>query len=192
MSSVGRLKAIPRSGWVSHGVGIQEVESVADHSYSTSTLAMFLGDMELGRGRRIDVERLLRLGLLHDLAEALTFDISKSYLEYLGREGEAIKREVEQAAWEHIIKGIEKTSIRLKYARLLAEFDEEETLEAQIVHAADRLDILYQIIEYHRRGYPKEMLADLWASTNRSLMHVRLSSVRKLRRIAVRRYKAMK
>jgi putative hydrolase of HD superfamily len=151
---------------------------------------MLLADLEVEKGGRVDVERVLRLALLHDLAEALTFDVSKSYLEYLGRRGEAIKREVEQAAWNHIIKSIPNGSIRKNYAKLDSEFNDEETLESKIVHAADSLDILFQVVEYHRRGYPKAMLADLWAGTNRGLMHVELSSVRQLRKIAVRLYKA--
>ena len=190
LSTIGRLKAIPRSGWVSHGVALQDVESVADHSYSTCALAMLLADLEVEKGGRVDVERVLRLALLHDLAEALTFDISKSYLEYLGRRGEAIKREVEQAAWNHIIKSIPNGSIRKNYAKLDSEFNDEETLESKIVHAADSLDILFQVVEYHRKGYPKAMLADLWAGTNRGLMYVELSSVRQLHKIAVRLYKA--
>ena len=183
------VKAIPRSGWVSHGVALLDVESVADHSYSTCGLAMLLADMEVEKGRAVDVERVLRLALLHDLAEALTFDISKSHLEYLGRRGEAIKREVEEAAWRHIIESIQSASIRNNYASLWLEFNAEETLESKIVHAADGLDILFQVVEYTGRGYPKAMLADLWAGTNRRLTHVRLSSVKELRKIAVRLYK---
>ena len=188
ISSVSRLKNIPRSGWLSHGVAFADVESVAEHSYSTSALAMLLADIESRKGRRISIERVLRLALLHDLAEALTFDISKSYLEYLGKRGEAIKHQVERAAWSHIATGLQNASMRVKYTQLQSEFDAERTLESQIVHAADKLDILFQIVQYHRKGYPKATLIDLWTSTNRSLMRVRLSSVREMRRTAVQLY----
>lgn len=187
-STITKLKAIPRSGWISHGISFQDVESVADHSYSTSAIAMLLADIERQGGRRVKIERILRLAILHDLAESLTFDISKSYLEYLGKEGEAIKRKLERAAWTHITKNI--PSMRGDYMELMAEFDAEETLESQIVHAADMLDILFQIVEYRRRGYPKAVLGDLWTSTNRRLKGVGLPSVRRLHRIAVRGYRA--
>ena len=180
------MKAIPRTGWISHGVRLQDVESVADHTFSTSTLAMLLADLECEEGRRVDVERVLRMALLHDLAEALTFDISKTYLEYLGKNGEAIKRKVEQAAWNHMVKSLRGKSLRMKYARLQCEFDAEETVESQIVHAADKLDILFQAVEYHRKGYPRQILSDLWKSTNRSLSRSKLPSVKNLRKIAVR------
>jgi 5'-deoxynucleotidase YfbR-like HD superfamily hydrolase len=149
---------------------------------------MLLADIETQGGRRVKVERVLRLAILHDLAESLTFDISKSYLEYLGEEGETIKSELERAAWGHIMKDV--PSMGVDYADLQSEFNAEGTLESQIVHAADMLDILFQIVEYHRRGYPKALLGDLWASTNGRLMRFRLPSVRGLRRIAVRGYRA--
>jgi putative hydrolase of HD superfamily len=189
VSSLSRVKMIPRSGWVSHGISPQEVESVADHSFSTTVLAMFLADLEVGNGRRINVERVLRLALVHDLAEALTFDISKSYLEYLGIRGEAIKSELEQAAWRHLIKGIEQGAIRKRYAQLQSEFNAEETVESMIVHAADRLDLLLQIVNYRRRGYPRAILADLWKSTSRKLEGSKLSSVKKLYNMTARRYR---
>jgi putative hydrolase of HD superfamily len=189
VSSLGKVKMIPRSGWISHGISLQEVESVADHSFSTTVLAMLLADLEVANGRRINIERVLRLALLHDLPEALTFDISKSYLEYLGMRGEAIKRELEQAAWKHLIEGIEKGAIRKRYAQLQSEFNAEQTIESMIVHAADRLDLLLQIVEYRRRGYPKAILADLWKSTSQKLRGSKLSSVKTLYKMATRLYK---
>ncbi len=189
VSGLSRVKMIPRSGWINHGVNLQEVESVADHSFSTTVLAMLLADLEVANGRRVDIERVLRLALIHDLPEALTFDISKSYLNYLGRRGEAIKSDLEQAAWKHLIKGVQKGEIRQRYAQLQAEFNAEETIESWIVHAADRLDILLQIIEYHRRGYPKALLADLWKSSSQMLQGSKLSSVKTLYKMAARGYK---
>jgi len=182
---------IPRTGWISHDISLEDVESVAEHSYSTSTIAMLLADMETSSGRQVDVERVLRMALLHDLAEGLTFDISKAYLQYLGRSGAAIKRRVEQAAWSHTIQSLRSRSLRIKYAELQSEFDAQETFESQIVHAADKLDILFQTIAYHRKGYPRRMLADLWKSTDQSLSRCKVPSVKVLLKIAVQLYKAL-
>jgi len=190
VSSLNRAKMIPRSGWISHGISLQDVESVADHSFSTTVLAMLLADLEVANGRRINLERVLRLALLHDLPEALTFDISKSYLEYLGKRGEAIKSELEQAAWKHLIKDVEKGTIRKCYDQLQSEFNAEKTIESMIVHAADRLDLILQIVEYRRRGYSKAILADLWKSTSRKLRGSKLVSVKKLYKLAARLYQS--
>ena len=134
-------------------------------------------------GRRVDVERVLRMALLHDLSETLTFDISKGYLDYLGRRGKAIKDEVEQAAWKHVLKGITDTKLRSGYARLQYEFDAEQTLESRIVHAADRLDILLQVAEYAKRGYPRPLLASLWSATEREVRKSKVESVRQLHKV---------
>lgn len=190
VAGLSTLKTIPRSGWISHGVRLQDVESVADHTSSVSTLAMLLADMEARAGRHVDVEKVLRMALLHDLAEALTFDISKAYLEYLGVRGEAIKREVEEAAWNQLIKGIRSKPIRMRYAKLQSEFNAARTFESKIVHAADKLDILFQIIAYRRRGYPRRMLSVLWMSTSQYLTVFKIRSVNNLRKTAVRLYNA--
>ena len=174
---------IPRSGWVSHGVAIQDVESVAEHSFSTTFLALLLSDLELEQGRMVEVSRVVRMALLHDLSETLTFDISKGYLEYLGKRGKQIKDEVETAAWKHVLHGVNESKLRSRYASLQEEFDAEQTLESRIVHAADRLDIMLQVAEYTKRGYQRRLLASLWKSSDRELRGSKIESVEVLRRL---------
>jgi putative hydrolase of HD superfamily len=177
------MKAIPRSGWISHGVSLQDVESVADHSFSTCALSLLLADLEAKRGAPVKVERVLRLAVLHDMSESLTFDISKAYLEYLGKRGKAIKNELEHAAWKHLASSLENPELVRQYTRLQAEFDADETIESKIVHAADGLDILLQVIDYRRKGYPETALADLWNLTSMKLNRSELPSVRKVHRM---------
>ncbi len=185
------MKTIPRSGWISHGVALQDIESVADHSFSTCALSLLLSDLEVRAGGRVNIERVLRLALLHDMPESLTFDISKEYLQYLGDRGRAIKSELERAAWKHITDGMKEPDLRRNYTRLQKEFNAERTIESRLVHAADRLDILLQVLEYRRRGYPKSLLEDLWAETNSKLRGSRLASARKIQRILVQEAKRL-
>ncbi len=60
-----RLKAEPRRGWLKK-LRLQRTESVADHSFALSLLCLFEGER-----RSYNVERLLKLALLHDLEEAI-------------------------------------------------------------------------------------------------------------------------
>ena len=129
-----------------------------------------MADLEVQSGKHVNVERVMRLALLHDLSESLTFDISKEYLEYLGPSGEAIKAELEHAAWKHITDGLKEPKLRRGYSHLQEEFDAEQTLESKIVHAADKLDIRLQVIQYRRKGYSASLLADLWDGTNKKLL----------------------
>lgn len=179
------MKSIPRSGWITHGVSLQDVESVADHSFSTCSLALLISDLEAQRGEHVNIERVLRLALLHDLSESLTFDISKAYLEYLGPRGAAIKSDLEHSAWKYIVDDLHNPKLHRNYSALQKEFDAEKTFESRIVRAADRLDILLQVIEYRRRGYPEYMLADLWGGTIKKLRSCRIQSALRLQRILI-------
>jgi len=160
--NLSKMKSIPRSGWLSHDVSLQDVESVADHTFSTSVLSMLLADLEVEHGVSVSIEKVLRMALLHDLAESLTFDISRAYLDYMGTKGETMKREIERTAWEHLVKGIKDRRLARRYADVQREYVEDRTIEAKIVHAADSIDIVLQVVNYLRRGYPEALLSDLW------------------------------
>jgi putative hydrolase of HD superfamily len=189
LSTLSRTKMIPRSGWISHGVSLPDVESVADHSFSTALLATLMADIEFEHGRRVDVERVLRMALLHDLSETLTFDISKEYLTYLGNRGKAIKNELDEAATRHVLTAIKEPKISRKYVTFQREFDAERSIESKIVHDADYLDILLQVVEYAKRGYSKRLLAPLWNSTEKELRKSKLQSSRQLGRIVSSLYR---
>jgi len=62
-----RLKTVTRSGWTSAG----EQESVAEHTWRLCLMAMLL----YGRTPGIDLARLLKMCLIHDLGEAIGGDV---------------------------------------------------------------------------------------------------------------------
>ncbi len=62
-----RLKNVTRSGWTSTG----DQESVAEHTWRLCLMAMLL----CGRRKDIDVARLLKMCLIHDLGEAIGGDV---------------------------------------------------------------------------------------------------------------------
>ena len=80
LTELNRLKAVPRIGWLLRGV--RDVESVADHSYGVALIAMILADRAKARGMAVDVERVLRMALLHDLTEARTGDLPHTVKRY--------------------------------------------------------------------------------------------------------------
>ena len=67
---VGRLKMLPRTGWLHCGVPPAEAESVADHAFRTALLAW----LAAAAAPDLDRDRVLKLALVHDLAEALAGD----------------------------------------------------------------------------------------------------------------------
>jgi putative hydrolases of HD superfamily len=62
-----RLKTVTRSGWTSTG----QAESVAEHTWRLCLMAMLL----YGRAPGVDLARLLKMCLIHDLGEAIGGDI---------------------------------------------------------------------------------------------------------------------
>ncbi|MEX2314675.1 MAG: HD domain-containing protein, partial [Thermomicrobiales bacterium] len=63
-----QLKRLRRTGWLDRGVA--GPESVADHSWGVALLAWLLARDQPG----LDRERVLLLGLVHDLPEAVAGD----------------------------------------------------------------------------------------------------------------------
>ena len=71
---VAKLKSVPRTGWLDRGIEPIRVESVADHSFGMALLAWACALQRQAEGAAIDPERVLKLAIIHDLAEAETGD----------------------------------------------------------------------------------------------------------------------
>ena len=119
--------------------------------------------------REINMEKVLKMALLHDLSESMTFDISKAYLRYLGRNGEKIKRHLERKAISRILSDINNKRLAKTLRVTVEEYDSARSLEAKIVHCADAIDLLLQVIEYEKMGYPKTTLNPIWKETRSKL-----------------------
>jgi putative hydrolases of HD superfamily len=145
LTELMRLKALPRTGWLLRG--IRNVESVADHLYGVTFIAMLLADCARARGLEVNVEKVLRMALLHDLSEARTGDLPATIKRYFP--AESLKYADKQAASEILAK---LGDLGTAYLALWHEYEERRTLEARLVKAADKLDLLFQAREYERGG----------------------------------------
>ncbi len=150
LAAAADLKRLPRTGWLF--AGIHRPESVADHSYATALLCLALADAiqrdPAGQGLSapLDVERLLRIALLHDLAEALVTDLPRRTTELLG---EATKHAAERRALEQITAGL---AAGPDYVALWEEYTASASPEARLVHDADKLEMAHQALQYAHAG----------------------------------------
>ena len=142
-----RLKRLDRTGWVLRGLA-PGAESVAAHSYGVALTAMLLADEARARGVEVDVERVMRLALLHDLAEARTGDMPRTVALYYGAE---VRRRAERAAFDDVFSGAGDEQ-RARYSELHADYEERASLEARLVKAADIIDLLAQALSFERAG----------------------------------------
>lgn len=150
LRAVGRLKGIPRTGWVE--AEIKEPESVADHCFRTVVLAMVTADI-----RGLNTEKALRMAILHDLAEAETGDLTPEQKDLMGS---GYSRE-ERRAMEGILSLLPKALDR-KYRTLWHEYHDSSSPEAVIVKQADRLEMLLQALEYEEKGADASRLVHFW------------------------------
>ena len=170
-----RLKLVPRSGWVSYRINKHDIEPVASHSYSVAVIALTMAEMIRSKNKKVSVERVLRMALLHDLSESLTFDISKAYLRYLGRKGSQLKARLDRRAFSNILAGLADEPLKRTFRYAFEEYSATRSLEAKIVHCADAVDLLLQIIEYQRMGYSKVTLDPIWKETKSRLVGYKLA-----------------
>jgi putative hydrolase of HD superfamily len=137
----GALKNLPRTGW--RLAGIKDCESVAEHSYRVALVALVLSEHVEG----VDRAKLLQMALLHDLPESLVTDLPRTAVDLVGREA---KWEAERDAWAELLP-LDPPLTR--WRALWEEFEVEETAEAKLIRAADRLEMLFQAYEYEQAGY---------------------------------------
>ena len=115
------LKNVPRQGW-KEKLEIDNLESVADHSYSTTVISMILSDME-----GLNTEKIVRMALLHDLAESITGDITPDSI----RKNEKINKE--NIAIKQILKNL-PNKIAEMYFEIWDEYQKKNTEEAILLH----------------------------------------------------------
>ncbi|MBX6773417.1 MAG: HD domain-containing protein [Chloroflexi bacterium] len=155
LEAAGQLKRLARAGWVR--VGIPDPESVADHSFRLAILAMLVGS-RLG----LDVDRMVRLALLHDLAEARVGDLTPA-----DRIGSVEKRRRETAAFRAIVGALPEASA---LNALWREYTAGATREARVLRELDKLEMAMQALEYEWR-YPdgRPWADEFWESARAAI-----------------------
>ena len=141
-----RLKRLDRTGWVLRGFA-NGTESVAAHSFGVSVTAMLLADELLAKVVIVDVEKVLRIALLHDWAEARVGDMPRTATQYFGVEA---RKHAETAAFQDLTGALDRGDAL--YANLYHEYEERNTLEARLVKAADVIDLLIEALALERAG----------------------------------------
>jgi putative hydrolase of HD superfamily len=149
------LKREPRKGWQKRVEG--RVESVADHSFAVAMLALYEGER-----RGYDMEKILKLALIHDLEEAITGDLTPRDKAYRG--ASRVQRDRERAIRELLSKLPAKS--RAEYFRLWTDLRERPSREARLVHQLDKVEMAFQAKEYGKRTGQRKM-RDFYDSASR-------------------------
>ena len=129
---------------------------MAAHSYGVALTAMLLADECAARGVRVDVGRVVRIALLHDLQETRTGDMPRTVADYYGKEA---RRAAERAAFDDIMRGAGEGRAA-EYAELHEDYEARASVEARLVKAADVVDLLAQALAFERAG--SRGLGEFW------------------------------
>lgn len=154
--SVVRLKSVKRAGWVLKA-GISNPESVSDHTYSMCAIGMILSDM-LG----LDTERVMKMIIIHDLAESIIGDYMP------GEIARKKKRIDERKAMTSILYQV-PVAVRSNYKGIWEEYQSNKTQVAKFVHKLDKLEMAMQATHYINEGHSNKMLFQFLDSARISL-----------------------
>lgn len=123
-----RLKDTPRHCTTSQG----RTESVAEHSWRISLMAFLLGS----EFPDLDMDRVTRMCLIHDLGECFTGDIPT----FLKTDAD---RETEESLLDRWVHSLPELLAR-EMSALYREMDAQQTGEAKLYKALDKLEALIQ------------------------------------------------
>jgi putative hydrolases of HD superfamily len=130
LRSAERLKTATRSGWTSAG----QPESVAEHTWRLCLMAMLL----YGRDPDVDLARLLKMCLIHDLGEAIGGDVPAP-----AQKAESNKREQERADLLQLIDSL-PSDLQREVLELWDEYDAASSVEAKLAKGLDKLETILQ------------------------------------------------
>ena len=158
------LKNIPRQGWIDK-LDIEKPESVADHSYSMAMMAMIISDLE-----DYDVEKILKMTLLHDLAESQIGDITPEQMILEN------KNKIENNAFDQILDKLPRT-LKFHYGKIWKEYQDNTTKESQFVHQIDKLEMALQAKIYQKKNTDMKNIKPFLESAKSSITDKKLKEL---------------
>lgn len=132
-----------------------DVATDLEHTMRVVFTALILAKME----KRGDEEIIMKMAIVHDLAESITGDLTPVQKKYVEID--------EERAVEDMFRG---TSLE-EYIELIARYQKRECIESQMVKDADNLDIDIEMREMADRGH---LLPAQWRDGRMKMRDTRL------------------
>ena len=132
-----KLKCELRHSWLSSG----RQESVAEHTWRMSLMVILFAPY---LSKPVDLEKCLKIAILHDLAEAKVGDIP--VFETQNLKAKQRKQALEQSAMVELCASLQD-KLGDELFSLWEEYEEKDSFEAQFVNALDKLEVFLQHVE---------------------------------------------
>jgi len=163
---IGKLKEIMRKGAIL--IKAKNPETIAEHSFRVAIMSWVLAEE---KRTKLNFEKILKMGLIHDICEVYTGDITlydkilpkdeKEWPElfdkwprFSRREKRKIvqkKQKQEKKALRKLIANLPK-DLKEEVKDLQAEYQELSSKEARFVKQVNRIETLLQALEYGRES----------------------------------------
>ena len=134
---IANLKTTHRSGWKSK-LNLSYSESVAEHTYMMSVMAMILSDI-----KNLNTEKIIIMSLLHDWAESKIGDFMP---DEVTNEEKSMLEDKAMAA----ILSILPNKIQNDYQNIWNDYSSNISLESKFVHQLDKLEMALQAKIYEK------------------------------------------
>lgn len=157
------LKQLYRQGWLQHGIEPKHCESVAEHSFCVALLGLLLADQY----PELDVNKVVRMALIHDLGEIYAGDFTP--------EDEIDKNHKFELEKQSVLQVFNKLPNGWKWINLWEEYEQGSSAEANFVQQLDRLEMLLQASIYEQQRQVD--LSDFFASTGWDVFSPELQSI---------------
>lgn len=132
-----KLKSELRHSWLS----CHRQESVAEHSWRMSLMVILFAPY---LNKPVNMEKCLKMAILHDLAEAEVGDIP--VFETQSKEAKERKQALELAAMKKMCAALPKPLGEDMFS-LWLEYEEKQSFEALFVNALDKIEVHLQHVE---------------------------------------------
>lgn len=170
LSICGKLKQTRRTGWTKYEEITSQVESVADHSFRIALMAFVFGLQQQREGgdkeedkeeKVLDVQKLVTMALVHDIAESIVGDITP----HCGISKEE-KNKLEVEAMQKLKETLGDVAGET-IETLWLEYENGSSREARVVKELDKLEMLLQASEYENE-YKDVDLTEFYSSCDGS------------------------
>jgi len=171
---VGKLKRLPRRGWVINQ--IKNPESIAEHIFRSAIMGWILGYKK----GDINIEKLIKIALIHDLCEIYAGDITpydsvlpkrkkklSALMKTWPRFSDSERREQAIKKYKKENKALKKLISKLppkfkkEINKLWLDYEKKLTPEGRFFHQADRMENFLQAYEYWKK-YKNPPLGPWW------------------------------
>jgi putative hydrolase of HD superfamily len=160
---IGKLKGKERRGWVVHQ--IKNSETTAEHIFHLALLVFVLG-----RRKKINMERAIKMALIHDLCEVYSPDLTPydpllpkdkkkikeilkcwpKFTPAMKKKKEIDKHKMEEKALNKLISGLPH-DLKNEIMGLWLDYENGQTKEGRFVKQADKMVNFLQGIEYWKK-----------------------------------------